>query len=139
MGTCRQNDVILTSMRRRHVASTSVRCHFYVMCLLETDTVQYIGLVHHYNKHQTQHEIHTTHKTPILPAWNLIHKRRFIEKSQNGIRQNNETSTCLVRHNIERQKIENAVHCKKIRRFYGKIPGIWLPVLLPLLLRAFYL
>ena len=28
-------------------------------------------------------------------------------------------------------------HCKKIRRFYGKIPGIWLPVLLPLFLRAF--
>ena len=26
---------------------------------------------------------------------------------------------------------------KKIRRFYGKIPGIWLPVLLPLFLRAF--
>ena len=21
------------------------------------------------------------------------------------------------------------IHCKKIRRFYGKIPGIWLPVL----------
>ena len=29
------------------------------------------------------------------------------------------------------------LHCKKIRRFYGKIPGIWLPVLLPLFLRAF--
>ena len=28
-------------------------------------------------------------------------------------------------------------HCKSIRRFYGKIPGIWLPVLLPLFLRAF--
>ena len=26
---------------------------------------------------------------------------------------------------------------KKIRRFYGKIPGIWLPGLLPLFLRAF--
>ena len=26
---------------------------------------------------------------------------------------------------------------KKIRRFYGTIPGIWLPVLLPLFLRAF--
>ena len=26
---------------------------------------------------------------------------------------------------------------KKIRRCYGKIPGIWLPVLLPLFLRAF--
>ena len=26
---------------------------------------------------------------------------------------------------------------KKIRRFYGKIPGIWLLVLLPLFLRAF--
>ena len=26
---------------------------------------------------------------------------------------------------------------KIIRRFYGKIPGIWLPVLLPLFLRAF--
>ena len=26
---------------------------------------------------------------------------------------------------------------KKIRRFYGKIPGIWLPVLLLLFLRAF--
>ena len=25
----------------------------------------------------------------------------------------------------------------KIRRFYGKIPGIWLPVHLPLFLRAF--
>ena len=29
------------------------------------------------------------------------------------------------------------VHCEKIRRFYGKIPGIWLPVLLPLFVRAF--
>ena len=28
-------------------------------------------------------------------------------------------------------------NCKKIRRFYGKIPGIWLPVLLQLFLRAF--
>ena len=28
-------------------------------------------------------------------------------------------------------------HCKKIHRFYGKIPGIWLPVLLTLLLQAF--
>ena len=29
-------------------------------------------------------------------------------------------------------------HCKKkINVFYGKIPGIWLPVLLPLFLRAF--
>ena len=27
-------------------------------------------------------------------------------------------------------------HCKKIRRFYGKIPGIWLSVHLPLFLRA---
>ena len=26
---------------------------------------------------------------------------------------------------------------KKIRRFYGKTPGIWLPVLLPLFVRAF--
>ena len=26
---------------------------------------------------------------------------------------------------------------KKISRFYGEIPGIWLPVLLPLFLRAF--
>ena len=29
------------------------------------------------------------------------------------------------------------LHFKKIRRFYGKIPGIWLPVLLPLFLRGF--
>ena len=28
-------------------------------------------------------------------------------------------------------------YCKNIRRFYGKIPGIWLPVLLPLFLQAF--
>ena len=28
------------------------------------------------------------------------------------------------------------LHCKNLRRFYGKMPGIWLPVLLPLLLRA---
>ena len=33
-GTCRRNDVILTSMRRHNVASTSVRRHFNVMCLL---------------------------------------------------------------------------------------------------------
>ena len=30
-----------------------------------------------------------------------------------------------------------AYSVKKIRRFYGKIPGSWLPVLLPLFLRAF--
>ena len=29
-----QNDVVLTSMRRNHIASTSVRRHFYVMCPL---------------------------------------------------------------------------------------------------------
>ena len=29
-----------------------------------------------------------------------------------------------------------AVHCKKIRRFYGKIPGNQLPVHIPLFLRA---
>ena len=29
-----QNDVILTSMRRNHVASTLIRRHFYVMCPL---------------------------------------------------------------------------------------------------------
>ena len=29
------------------------------------------------------------------------------------------------------------LHCKKIRRFHGIIPGIRLPVLLPLFLRAF--
>ena len=29
------------------------------------------------------------------------------------------------------------IHCKKNHRFYGKIPGIWLPVFLPLFLRAF--
>ena len=29
------------------------------------------------------------------------------------------------------------LHCIKIRSFYGKIPCIWLPVLLPLFLRAF--
>ena len=34
------------------------------------------------------------------------------------------------------QKISQA-HCKKIRRFYGKVHGIWLPALLPLFLRAF--
>ena len=28
------------------------------------------------------------------------------------------------------------VHCKKIRRFYGKIPGNQLPVHIPLFLRA---
>ena len=30
-----------------------------------------------------------------------------------------------------------SVHYKNIRRFYGKIPNIWLPVLSPLFLRAF--
>ena len=33
-GTWRRNDVVLTSVRRRHVASTSVRRYFGVMCLL---------------------------------------------------------------------------------------------------------
>ena len=34
---------------------------------------------------------------------------------------------------------KNSLNCtvNKIRRFYGKIPGIWLPLLLPLFLRAF--
>ena len=40
------------------------------------------------------------------------------------------TLSCMV-------GFENELHCKKIRRFYGKISGIWLPVLLPLFLRAF--
>ena len=36
------NNVVLTSMRRDHVASTSVRRHFYVMCLLgATKVVSY--------------------------------------------------------------------------------------------------
>ena len=29
-----------------------------------------------------------------------------------------------------------AMHCKIFRRFYSKIPGIWLPVHLPLFLQA---
>ena len=33
-GICRRNDVVLTSMRRHHVASTSIRLHFNVVCLL---------------------------------------------------------------------------------------------------------
>ena len=36
-------------------------------------------------------------------------KRHFIEKSQYRIRRNKETSKYLIQHNIERQKIENAV------------------------------
>ena len=31
--TCCQNDVVLTSMRRHYVTSTSIQRHFYVMCL----------------------------------------------------------------------------------------------------------
>ena len=34
MGIWCQNDVVSTSMRRYHVASTLIRRHFYVMCLL---------------------------------------------------------------------------------------------------------
>ena len=34
-------------------------------------------------------------------------------------------------------KTERSYTVKKIRRFYGNIPGIWLPFLLPLFLRAF--
>ena len=29
-------------------------------------------------------------------------------------------------------EVEQELHCKKIRRFYGKLLGIWLPFLLPL-------
>ena len=34
-GTQHQNDVVSTSMRRDHVASTLIRRHFNVVCLLE--------------------------------------------------------------------------------------------------------
>ena len=34
-------------------------------------------------------------------------------------------------------EFDELLHCKNIPRFYGKIPGILLPVLLPLFLRAF--
>ena len=34
MGIWCQNDVVSTSMRRNHVASTLIRRHFYVMCPL---------------------------------------------------------------------------------------------------------
>ena len=43
-GTCRRNDVILTSMRHHHVASTSVRRHFDVMCPLGCIAVYYFSL-----------------------------------------------------------------------------------------------
>ena len=32
--TCRQKNVVSTSMRRHHVVSTSIRLHFDVVCLL---------------------------------------------------------------------------------------------------------
>ena len=35
-GKCRQNDVVLTSMRRYHIASKSERRYFDVMCMLGT-------------------------------------------------------------------------------------------------------
>ena len=34
-----------------------------------------------------------------------------------------------IKEKTEKKRFSNniSVHCKKIRRFYGKIPGIWLP------------
>ena len=40
-----QNDVVSTSMRRNHVASTLIRRHFYVMCPLGSFREEYMELI----------------------------------------------------------------------------------------------
>ena len=58
--------------------------------------------------------------------------------------QNNDTIQFISQEHANKSLVLDTwriviLHCKKkkIRRFYGKIPGISLPVLLPLFLRAF--
>ena len=46
MGSGCQNDVVLTSMRRNHVASTLIRGHFHVMCPLRMNKVIQKAYVH---------------------------------------------------------------------------------------------
>ena len=46
-GTQHQNDVVSTSMRRDHVASTLIRRHFNVVCLL--GVIQIIFYIHFHN------------------------------------------------------------------------------------------
>ena len=56
--------------------------------------------------------------------------------------QNNDTIQFISQEHANKSLVLDTwkiviMHCKKIRRFYGKIPSISLPVLLPLFLRAF--
>ena len=82
------------------------------------------------NRHSFNRRNTVRFNSPLnLCSVNIVSSSSFFPLRLHGYTQSNDKWHYIVYVRNE--------HCKKIRRFYGKIPGIWLPVLLPLFLRAF--